>query len=259
MTSNISSHCEWFKNYAREMCALEQADKSPMQLKLEHSLSVLNLTGHILADERPSPDLQRACLLAALYHDLGRFRQYLDFHTFKDRESCNHALLSLKVLREKQCLDPEKKPVEKIARSAIILHNRFRLPQNLPREIEFAAWIIRDADKLDILRIMDAHLADSGGYNPTVVLSLPDKQDSGSSKVIEDALNGRVAAYADLQSVNDFRVLLGTWFYDLHFPASRRKFLSDSHIWRIIEDLPENKIYSQARQKLLRDFTSATA
>ena len=136
-------------------------------------------------------------------------------------------------------------------------HNRFSLPAHLPRETELAAHVVRDADKLDILRIMDEHLGGPGPYSPTVVLNLPDDPALAGKAVLRAALAGQVAAYADLRSVNDFRVLLGTWFFDMHFAASRRQFVEDGHARRLLEGLPQNATYGPVRVALLKRLDGA--
>ena len=118
------------------------------------------------------------------------------------------------------------------------------------------ARTVRDADKLDILRVMDEHLSGPRPYCPTVVLGLPDTADKVSGKVLEDALQGRVASYADLRSVNDFRVLLGTWLDDMHFACSRRLFAESPHAERLLLGLPQEGPYAAVRACLLRRLAS---
>lgn len=151
-----------------------RATPRPMDLKLRHTMAVLGNARRIAASEGFGVALTRACLLAALYHDVARFEQYLRYHTFKDRESCNHGQLGVKILKREARLAGEDAATRKIVLAAVGLHNRFALPAHLPRETELAAHVVRDADKLDILRIMDEHLGGPGPYSPTVVLNLPD-------------------------------------------------------------------------------------
>jgi hypothetical protein len=252
--ADISRHEQWFADYAASARAKAHGDTAPLDLKIRH-------TGHVLANARDivgsglfSPPVARACLLAALYHDVARFEQYLRYHTFKDRESCNHGLMGVVILKRERPLDGEEKPVRHTVLAAVALHNRFALPRRLPEDVCLATRVVRDSDKLDILRIMDEHLSGPKPYSPTVVLSLPDSPDITGEAVIDAALAGRVAAYADLRSVNDFRLLLGTWFFDMNFPASRDRFVRDGHAVRLLDGLPSTAPYGPARNHLLRHF-----
>ncbi|MDR2573702.1 MAG: HD domain-containing protein [Desulfovibrio sp.] len=252
--TDISWHEQWFAAYATRERAKARGDATPLDLKIRHTQRVLDNARAVITEETFMPDTARACLLAALYHDIARFEQYLRYGTFKDRESCNHGLLGVKILKGEKCLAREKDTVRGAALAAVGLHNRFALPRGLPENVGLAAWVVRDADKLDILRIMDEHLSGPMPYCPTVVLSLPDNADICSRTVIEAALAGRVAAYADLRSVNDFRLLLGTWFFDLRFPASRNRFILDGHARRLLAALPDIPPYGQAKNFLLTLF-----
>lgn len=253
---DITAHEDWFAAYAAteraKECARPGGDPAPMDLKLRHTMQVLEHARAIVLGGRFAPPLDRACLLAALYHDVARFEQYLRWHTFRDRESCNHGQWGVRILKREQRLRDESPLIRKLVLAAVGLHNRFALPAGLPDGMARICHAVRDADKLDILRVMDAHLSGPRPYCPTVVLSLPDDPAVHSDKVIADALSGRVAAYADLKSVNDFRVLLGTWFYDMHFLASRARFVAEGHARRLLEDLPSTPAYAPARAHLLR-------
>ena len=259
MNSDISLHEQWFAAYAARQRAREARDPAPLDLKAAHTRAVLENARRMTRHEKFEPRLARACLLAALYHDLARFEQYLRFHTFRDRESCNHGLLGVKILKREARLAGEDARTRKIVLAAVGLHNRFALPAHLPRHTELAAHVVRDADKLDILRVMDEHLSGPGPYSPTVVLNLPDDPSRAGKAVLSAALEGRVAAYADLRSVNDFRVLLGTWLFDMHFAASRRQFVEDGHARRLLEALPPAPPYGPARQALLARLAAAAS
>ena len=128
------------------------------------------------------PPLDRACLLAALYHDVARFEQYLRWHTFRDRESCDHGQWGVRILKREQRLEDEAPAVRTLVLVAVGLHNRFALPPGLPEGMARICHAVRDADKLDILRVMDEHLSGPRPYCPTVVLSLPDDPPSTATR-----------------------------------------------------------------------------
>lgn len=108
---DISCHEAWFAAYAarerEKECRRDGGDPSPMDLKLHHTMQVLAHARAIVAGGRFAPPLDRACLLAALYHDVARFEQYLRWHTFRDRESCNHGQWGVRILKREQRLKDE--------------------------------------------------------------------------------------------------------------------------------------------------------
>lgn len=255
-SENIAVHESWFAGYAERQYALCEGDAGPMRLKEQHTRAVLGYARRMAQEEGFAPHIVRACLLAALYHDVARFAQYLRYGTFRDRDSRNHGLWGAAILKREGRLAREDATVRRLVLTAVALHNRYALPAALPDDMACVARTVRDADKLDILRVMDEHLSGPRPYCPTVVLGLPDTADKVSGKVLEDALQGRVASYADLRSVNDFRVLLGTWLDDMHFACSRRLFAESPHAERLLLGLPQEGPYAAVRACLLRRLAS---
>lgn len=248
---NIRPHEIWFEAHVERQYARCTGDATPLRLKRDHTFAVLGHARRIVAEDVPDPLTARACLLAALYHDVARFEQYLRYATFKDRDSRNHGLWGAAILKHEGCLDGESAAVRRLVRAAVALHNRYALPAGLPAEVALVTQVVRDADKLDILRVMDEHLSGPRPYCPTVVLGLPDDPDKVSEIVLQHVLAGRVAAYSDLKSVNDFRLLLGTWLNDMHFPCSRRLFVANGHAEHLVAGLPTSGPYAAARACLL--------
>ncbi len=245
---DIASHEEWFRQYATIERSVCPHDPYPEDLKLEHSFNVLAHAREIAVSEGYAAPLARACLLAGLYHDLARFAQYRVWKTFKDAASCNHGEEGARLAETYQVLQHEPF-VAKTVLQAIRLHNAYHLPDDLAYDAGIVTRVTRDADKIDIIRIMADHLAHKP-YEPTVVLSLPDDPALFSQKVIDCALNDEVAGYADLASVNDFRLLLGSWFNDMHSPAAKRIMKKEGHMVQLIEALPDAH-YGRARDHLL--------
>ena len=245
---DISSHEEWFRQYAAVERTVCPYDPYPEDLKLAHTFNVLGHARQIAKEEGYAAPLARACLLAALYHDLGRFAQYRIWKTFKDAASCSHGELGADLAEAYGVLDCEPF-VAKTVLAAVRLHNAFHLPDDLSYDSTIVTHVTRDADKLDILRVMDEHLSKKH-YEPTVVLSLPDDPSLCSEKVIHAVLNNELAGYTDLTSVNDFRLLLGSWFVHLHSDCARRIMAHDQHARHLLEALPDAR-YGEARDFLL--------
>jgi hypothetical protein len=263
---DISSHQDFFTAFFESFLAREEEDKAPLRLQYEHSMRAFEHSGRLADSEEfaaaaqalplPFPLLERAALLAALYHDVARFPQFARWRTFRDSDSINHGQFGVKILKAEAALKEESPELRRLVQSAIVLHNRYSLSPKLPPEIRLITEAVRDADKLDICRVFAAHLAEGADRSPTVLLSVKDEPELFTPKVLEDALARRVAGYADLRSVNDFRVLLGTWQYDLRFTFSRRHLAQEGHIQRLLEDLPALPAFHAVRGQLLADLNS---
>lgn len=258
MPTSINGHIEWFKALARRKISSCQTDPAPLELKLEHTMHVMENAGAIAQGEKMPRALIRACLLAGLYHDLARFDQYLEYGTFRDALSINHGLAGVRMLRREGLLQNEDPAIARLVLIAIACHNRRALPRQLAGEDAVVANVLRNADKLDIVRVMALHLRRKP-YNPTVIMSLPDDDALFSQEALDCALAGKTASYDCLRSVNDFRVLLGAWFYDLQYAGSRRLYAEAGYGREIVEGLPDNDVYGMARRKLLQDIGENSA
>ena len=261
---DITSHTIFFTAFFESFLAREKEDTAPLQLKYEHSLRVFEHCKRLAGSEEftdeaerlslPFPLLKRATLLAALYHDVARFPQFYRWRTFRDAQSVNHGHFGVKILKSEGALKEESPGLRRLVYSALVLHNRYCLPRNLPPEIRLIADAVRDADKLDICRIFATHLASGEAPSSTVLLSVKDDPALFTPKVLDDALARRVPSYADLQSVNDFRVLLGAWQYDLRFAFSRRCLAREGYLQQLLEDLPKSPVFQTIRKQLLADI-----
>ena len=249
MTPDIEKHERAFYAYAAEL-ARKSDDDPAMILKITHTRKVVEYASHILSSIQADPLCTRSALLGALYHDVGRFEQYLRYGTFRDAQSCNHGQLGVRIIKKMAFLAQESVQVRRNVLAAVLLHNRFALPADMGAR-RIVCEIVRDADKLDILRIIDEHLNSDRPGKPTVILWLPDTDAIWSTKVIDAVLDGVTASYADLRTVNDFRLLLGTWYNDLSFAASRQRYVGDGHARRIILGLPAAGPYEAPKKALL--------
>ncbi len=140
-----------FKNYTD---GYDSSDEK-IKLKIDHTYRVADLCERIARTEgMEEADVQLAWLLGML-HDVGRFEQLRQYGTFIDSESIDHAQFGADILfadgkiRDYIASDEEDALIE----TAIRVHSVYRIPQNLPTRTEKLAHVLRDADKIDILKV----------------------------------------------------------------------------------------------------------
>ena len=230
---------EDFMRYAETFVSGQAQDDAALRLKVEHTFRVLENAGEIAGRE---PDfanagVARVLRLAALFHDVGRFEQLRRYHTFADDLSCNHALLGIRVMRERNFLAGEARKTRALVRAAVAAHNRFSVPKTLPAPLRPVLLGLRDADKLDILRIMADNLGPGKQGDGIVLLHLRDEPEACSPAVLRAFEEGRVALYRDMRYVNDFRIVFCTWLHDLHFPTARRIVKREGWLNSIIDGM----------------------
>lgn len=97
--------------------------------------------------------------LLGLLHDIGRFEQVRKYNTFNDDESVDHAELGADILFKEGLIDrfPTSSLPEgwsQLAETAIRQHNKLNLAKGLDETTETLSNILRDADKVDIFRVL---------------------------------------------------------------------------------------------------------
>lgn len=265
-----------FLSYADEFIQADPHHASMLHLKREHTLRVLEnarriseheadfsllrevawqkrsagsrLCNLFRSDESLRPD--RILLLAALYHDLGRFEQLKRYGTFRDADSFNHAAMGAKLLQNNRFMQHETPETKALVRTAVLVHNRPVFPAILSPALHAPVKALMDADKIDILRIFHAELTGKREPDPTIMLGL--RENGTCSSSILDAIEaGRCALYADMRTQNDFRMLLGSWFFTLFYPTSRQMIIHEGTLRDIILQLPEDGRTGLIRKRML--------
>jgi hypothetical protein len=232
--------CAAFRRYAESFYGEDAELNASIHLKIEHSFKVLDNARELAAKEASlaDPDVSRALVVAALFHDVGRFEQLRRYGTFADNLSCNHGALGAKIIRRQDFLAGESPEIRRLAVTAVAAHNRPSLPAALKGRRRLVLLALRDADKLDILRVMVDHFTPDRPGGDKVVLHL--KNEPGTSPAVLAALaESRVALYSDMRYVNDFRLVLCSWLFDLHFAVSYDIVRRDGCIERVIDGLAE--------------------
>ena len=94
-----------------------------------------------------------------LLHDIGRFEQVRRFGTFIDGDSVDHAELGADILFLDRLIDAFPtgglpSDWRGLCETAIRLHNKLTLPEGQDERARTFCQIIRDADKIDIFRVV---------------------------------------------------------------------------------------------------------
>ncbi|WP_051822476.1 HD domain-containing protein [Desulfonatronum thiodismutans] len=237
--------------FAREHFSPDAQDRANMALKLDHCLRVFQEAETITIREGLQPDATRRSLWAALFHDVGRFPQYATHKTFDDRKSTDHGSLGVRTLKRRGLLAALDEHDRKAVLAAVILHNKRFLPPDLPDWAAVPARVVRDADKLDIFQVMIEHLRPGARNNPVVTLGLHDEPAVCTDALVEQILAGKLGDYARMRTLNDFRLLLCSWVYDLNFPASRQAVEERGHLNELLDDLPDLQKIRRVRETVL--------
>ena len=205
--------------------------------KFAHTAEVCEITEKIIAgEERFSPREALIFRLCALFHDISRFEQYAKFRTFLDPRSFDHGARSAALIDELG-LVPELPAEDRTCIiDAVRVHNKFAIPDGFPEAHLAAAKMVRDADKLSILRLIIRFFAGDSS-DPTIRLDLPDLP-GWTPSILETALQGKCVVYTDMRCINDFKLGLFAWSCDINYPAAAALALDEDLFGRIRALLP---------------------
>ena len=229
-----------------------------LDAKFKHTGEVCEITEKIVAGEaRFSPRDTLVFRLCALFHDISRFEQYDKFKTFLDRHSFDHGDRSAALIGELGLVPELSAEDRACVIDAVRVHNKFAIPSDFPSAHLAAAKMVRDADKLAILRLI-IRFFNGDTSDPTIRLDLEDTP-GWTPAILETALGGKCVLYTDMKNINDFKIGLFAWSGDLNYPASAAFALDEDLFGRLRALLPESpdidRLLSFARDRLekLRD------
>ena len=210
-----------------------------LEAKFNHTGEVCEITEKIVAGEaRFSPRETLVFRLCALFHDISRFEQYDKFKTFLDRHSFDHGDRSAALIDELGLVAELPAEDRACVVDAVRVHNKFAIPADFPPAHLAAAKMVRDADKLAILRLIIRFF--NGDYSdPAIRLDLPDTP-GWTPSILETALSGKCVVYTDMKCINDFKIGLFAWSCDINYPASAALALDEDLFGRIRALLPES-------------------
>lgn len=126
-----------------------------VKLKIDHTYRVCGLCQQIAVQSGFDKEETELAWLTGLLHDIGRFEQLRRYGTFIDAQSIDHAEFGADILfKEGKIRDYiEDTSEDELLEKAVRCHSAYRVPmQYTAREKRFAD-LLRDADKIDILKV----------------------------------------------------------------------------------------------------------
>jgi hypothetical protein len=178
--------------------------------------------------------------LIGVLHDIGRFKQLVEYNTFNDAKSVNHAELGIGVLKENKVLEKLHCEFESEVFTAIENHNRFGIEKGLSENEIMFSKLLRDADKLDILKVLSDYYTNKNSEpNHTLTWELP-KSNKVSEKVYIDILANKQVEKKDVLSETDVKIMQLSWVFDFNYKASYEYLLKNRYLEKIYNSLPKN-------------------
>ena len=145
------------KNTFAEYVLHYNAQDEKVKLKIDHTYRVAELCDTIAESVKLSEEDMDLAWLCGMLHDIGRFEQIKNYGTFIDADSVDHALYGAKILFDDgKIQDYLEQPADELCdflRKVISCHSAYRVPSEYDERTKMFADILRDADKIDILKV----------------------------------------------------------------------------------------------------------
>jgi HD superfamily phosphodiesterase len=251
-----------FKKYFDSFTGLTAEQVNNFTIKYDHSIRVAELCMQIAGSLHLSEEEQQLAFLTGLFHDIGRFRQLVEFNTFNDSQSVDHAEYSVQVINDNGFLaDLSEDNIKKVL-VAIQYHNKRELPNDSEGNLMFAR-ILRDADKLDILHVItDYYTNPKAAPNHTLTWEMP-RNGGVSAEVTKQVMAGKLVSKTDVTNQSDIKIMQLSWVYDINFKPTfelmmRKRYMEKIYgtlskndtvigIYRKIKVFSENKLLARER------------
>ena len=182
-----------------------------LQLKLDHTRGVVADAQRLLEGEAWPPETRPEAEAAALLHDAGRFEQFRDHGTFQDARSFDHAARSVAVVEREGWLAELSDAERRRVLAAVLAHNKRELPDGMDAATARLAHLVRDADKLDIFRVLEAAVTDGTlASNPEIAWGLR-IEGAPSPELVAAIVAGRPVCYSWIRTLSDFVLIQVGW------------------------------------------------
>ena len=255
-----------------------------IKLKIDHTYRVANLCEQIAQSLELSAAEVDLAWLSGMLHDVGRFEQLRRYNTFSDAQSIDHARFAVEMLYDEGLIAdyvPEISTTELVAdartwrsmggadesptaqsedmplsdilqtlRIAIGEHSAYRIQKGLDERTRMFCQILRDADKVDIFRVIcDTPMEEVYGFQTKDILR---------SAITPEVMQAFYEHHAVLRKLKkcpaDYIVAHGSLTFELVYPESLRIAKEQGYLKQMMSFQSENPDTAEIFEDLLKDL-----
>lgn len=255
-----------------------------IKLKIDHTYRVANLCEQIAQSLELSAAEVDLAWLSGMLHDVGRFEQLRRYNTFSDAQSIDHARFAVELLydegliadyvpeisttelvagartwrsmggaKESPTAQSEDMPLSDILqtlRIAIGEHSAYRIQKGLDERTRMFCQILRDADKVDIFRVIcDTPMEEVYGFQTKDILR---------SAITPEVMQAFYEHHAVLRKLKkcpaDYIVAHGSLTFELVYPESLRIAKEQGYLKQMMSFQSENPDTAEMFEDLRKDL-----
>ena len=250
----INKEIEEFKKYVSNFDMSVEA----IDMKYNHTLRVVGYADRITT-EVTDPNLKRLSLIGALLHDISRFKQWTEYRTFEDAKSFDHGDMGYEILVSNDYINNyvQNDYEKEVVLNAVKQHNKKKLELTGDFVTDYVAKVVKDADKLDIIR--NQYNGDDINYHYFKTNEIVNKV-SINRNIIDSVLNKELCNNKDTVNYFDEVVREIAFIFDINFKEAF-KIVSDEGFIdikiKVLREYDLDKEYEEIINKIektLKDF-----
>ncbi len=204
-----------------------------IKLKQHHTAGVVREISQLSESFGFNSEQSAFTEVIAWLHDIGRFEQFDTYTTFADDESENHAEIALRVIKKYNLLHGFSADQVQIIGRTILNHNKKQIPDGETEAVDFYSRLLRDADKLDIWRVM----LQTNIFHTIKTEQLPIKY-KVPERLLSYFLNHHTIPLSEVDSFYDSVLFRLSWVFDLNFKYSIDQFTQRGILEKFLKKLP---------------------
>lgn len=189
-----------------------------IRLKLIHTYEVMKCSDYLCDQLHLSKEDKELASLIALLHDIGRFEQWMRYHSFADYKTIDHALFSSELLFKEGLIRKfiEDNCYDELIRHAIEQHNKYKIDEGFNKRELLFIHLIRDADKLDNFRVKEDERIED-----ILFVSIDEINQETISEKVFDQMFHQQLVYGPYRNTHiDMWLSYIAFIYDLYFKES---------------------------------------
>lgn len=240
---------KWMNEYMKSFYSADAEVQQGILIKEKHTGYVTANCIELAKDLNFSEHDAEIAEIIGLFHDVGRFRQYSLYKTFNDADSEDHADLGITVIEELDFFKKIPAADYEIVKFAIQQHNKKNVAATDDERKILFAKVIRDADKLDIYRVLEPFLAQENADKMPKFIKGKARADV-SPDFVENFITGKQADYRKIRTNGDRKIVRLMWIYDINFAWTMKKIVERGYIEKIVQNLPQDEKIAEGVKKL---------
>lgn len=222
-----------------------------IKLKRDHTLRVAEICEQIAKSLDMTEFEIKYCWLMGLLHDIARFEQVKQFNTFNDRASFSHAEFGCDLLFKEKLIDkffPNADDFDfTLLEKAVRCHSDYIVPENYNETERLFSNILRDADKIDIIKVItETPVEVTYGASWNVIV-----QQTFTPAVLEIFKQHRTIPRSIGKKNIDLLLGFSSFVFELVFPESKKILVKQGYIFKLL-DFPSTNPENQKEVDFIR-------